>query len=172
MSVAVSLSGYTLYSNQRTQGPYYGSFIRLTLSGFSTLYGCGVNIYNVPSPSWTNNAFYCIIQSNIISIYSNADWTFTDYMYVTFNTDNVPSSSTYTFQLFDKYYTSSNYGLVIQTSGNFGRTVYGSFITLPSTSVKWRRQTYKDIRSDAGPVKLVLNNNFQYVSTYNITNDY
>jgi hypothetical protein len=172
MAVAVNLNGFTLYSNQRTQGPFYGSYISLTLSGFSTLYGCGVNIYNVPSPSWSNDAFYCVVQSStLIKIYSNADWTFSSYMYVTFYTDNVPSSCTYTFQLYDKYYSGSNYGLVISAAGSFGRTVSGSYSTMQPTSVRWRRTTYKNIRSDAGPVKLTLNNNFQYVSTYSMTNN-
>ncbi len=40
---------------------------------------------------------------------------------------------------------------------------------LPSTSIRWRRTTYKDIRSDAGPIKIALNNNYQYVSTYKIS---
>lgn len=59
MTVAINLNGYNLYSNQRTQGPYYGSYISLTLNSFTTLYGCGVVLYNTPSPVWTNNALYC-----------------------------------------------------------------------------------------------------------------
>lgn len=64
MSVSIDLAGFTLYSNQRTQGPFYNSFAVLTLSGFSSLNGCGVYISNVPTPAWKNNAIYCIIQSN------------------------------------------------------------------------------------------------------------
>lgn len=172
MSVSAALSGYTLYSNYRTQGPFYGSKIVLTLSGFSTLYGCGVYVDNVPTPVWTNNALYCIIQSSTqINVYSNSDWTFTGNMYITFYTDNVPSSSTYTFQLYDKYYSGSNYGLAISNAGSFSRTVSGSYVTLPATSVRWRRQAFKSPRSDAGPVKLILNNNYQYVSTYDMSAD-
>jgi hypothetical protein len=128
--------------------------------------------YNNPSPSWSNNALYCIIQSNTqINIYSNADWSFTGQLYITFETDSVPSSSTYTFYLYDRYTSGSDNGLAVSTSGTFGRTVSGSYTTLQPTSINWRRQTYKDVRSDAGPVKLTLNNNYQYVSTYSISSN-
>lgn len=43
--VTVDLNGHTLYSNQRTQGPFKGSFIQLTASSFATLYGCGATLH-------------------------------------------------------------------------------------------------------------------------------
>lgn len=63
MSVSIQLNGFAIYSNRRTQGPFYGSFAKLTLSGFSSLSGCGVVAFNTPTPAWNNNALYCIIQS-------------------------------------------------------------------------------------------------------------
>jgi hypothetical protein len=42
--VAVNLNGYTLYSNQRTTGPNTGSFIEVTASSFTTLYGCSATL--------------------------------------------------------------------------------------------------------------------------------
>lgn len=39
---------------------------------------------------------------------------------------------------------------------------------MPPTSVIWRRPTYKQARTDAGPVRITFNNNYQYVSTYNM----
>lgn len=63
ISLAVQLNGYTLFSNQRTKGPNYGSFIQLVLSGFTSIYGCGVSIKNRLNPQWNNNALYCIISS-------------------------------------------------------------------------------------------------------------
>lgn len=170
----MQLSGYTLYSNQRTKGPNYGSFIQLVLSGFTSIYGCGASVKNVLNPQWNNNALYCTIYSatNEIRIYSNADWSFTDYLYVTFYTDNLPSSTSYTFKLFDKYYNSSDNGISVQVTGTFGRSPSGSPTIMPPTSVKWRRQTYKQLRIDAGPLRLTFNNNnYQYVSTYDMTNN-
>jgi hypothetical protein len=129
-----------------------------------------VVVFNTPSPAWNNNAFYCMVQPGmVINITSNADWTFTGYVYITFYTDNVPASATYTVKLYDKYYSGSNYGLVVSTAGSFGRTVSGSYSTLAPTSIRWRRTTYKNLRTDAGPVKLTLNNNYQYVSTWSMS---
>ena len=39
--IAINLNGHALYSNQRTTGQNTGSFIQITASSFSTLYGCG-----------------------------------------------------------------------------------------------------------------------------------
>jgi hypothetical protein len=129
-----------------------------------------VVVFNTPSPAWNNNAFYCMVQPGmVINITSNADWTFTGYVYITFYTDNVPASATYTVKLYDKFYSDSNCGLVVSTSGSFGRTVNVLYSTLAPTSIRWRRTTYKDVRTDAGPVKLTLNNNYQYVSTWSMS---
>ena len=93
-------------------------------------------------------------------------------MYVTFYTDYLPSSPSYTFNLYDKYYSGSNYGVSVQVSGSFGRSVSGSWSTMAPTSVKWRRQTYKQLRSDAGPLRFTFNNNnYQYVSTYDMVSN-
>lgn len=144
MTVAINLNGYKLYSNQRTQGPFYGSYISLTLNSFSTLYGCGAVVYNTPSPVFSNNALYCIVQSNTeIRVYSNADWSFTNYMYITFYTDYVPQSTSYSVRLFDKYYSpGTDYALPVSSSGAFNAITY-SGSTLPPTSVIWRRPTYR-----------------------------
>jgi hypothetical protein len=64
ISLAVQLNGYTLYSNQRTKGPNFGSFIQLTLNDFTSIYGCGASVRNVLNPQWNNNALYCIISSS------------------------------------------------------------------------------------------------------------
>jgi hypothetical protein len=169
MTAAADLTGFTLYSNQRTQGSFSGSYISLSLGSFSTLYGCGAMVYNTPSPIFSNNALYCIIYSSSeIRVYSNADVNFTSYMYITFYTDNAPSYSDLSFQLFDKFYSWSNYGLVVNSPSSFTATTFSGTV-LPPTSVLWRRTTYKDIRSDAGPIKIALNNNYQYVSNYQMS---
>jgi len=93
-------------------------------------------------------------------------------MYVTFYTDYLPTSPSYTFNLFDKYYSSTDYGLSVQVTGSFGRSVSGSWSTMSPTSVKWRRQTYKQLRNDAGPLRFTMNNNnYQYVSTYDMVSN-
>lgn len=55
--VSANLNGKTLYSNKRNYGEYQGSFIRLTYSGFSSLFGCGATLsnrlYSLSAP------FYC-----------------------------------------------------------------------------------------------------------------
>lgn len=43
---SINLNGRTLFSNQRNFGEYQGSFIRLILSGFTSLFGCGATISN------------------------------------------------------------------------------------------------------------------------------
>lgn len=114
MTVAVDLTGFTLFSNQRTQGSFFGSYISLTLGSFTELEGCGAVVFNTPSPVYSNNALYCIVNSSsLITIYSNADVNLTGYLYVTFFTNNVPASSNYTFRLYDKYYSGSNNGLAV-----------------------------------------------------------
>lgn len=168
MTIAVNLNQFTLYSNQRTQGPFYGSFMQLTMSGFSSLYGCGAFYYNSPKPTWDNNALYCIVQnSNSLKIYSNIDTVISGYLYVTLNTGSLPSSTTYIFEVFDRYVSGTNYGRSVYTTGSFARSASG-YTLLQPTSMKWRRQAYKELRTDAGPIRLTVNNNFQYVSNYNM----
>ncbi len=106
----------------------------------------------------------------MILVYSNADWAFSNYLYISFYTDNVPASATYTVKLYDKYYSGSNYGLAVAVSGSISRTASG-YSTVPATSIRWRRTTFKQIRTDAGPLKIIFNNNYNYVSTYSMTSN-
>ena len=67
--VAVDLNGHTLYSNQRTVGPNTGSFIEVTASSFTTLYGCGVYLEYSNIRAYYNNALYCkVISSQVMKI--------------------------------------------------------------------------------------------------------
>lgn len=101
MSISISLSSvgyFNFYSNQRTQGAFMGSFIRLTMSGFSSIYGCGAFLWSSSIPTWLNNGLYCVIQSsNQINIYTNSDLYSNDNLYITFNTASLPTSTTYIF---------------------------------------------------------------------------
>ena len=140
--LAINLNGFTLYSNQRTQGQNTGSFIQITVSSFTTLYGCGAYLEYQNRRAFFNNAIYCaVVSSTIIRIYSNADIVFTGKLVVTLSTSSVPSSTTFIFELFDKY----------KSGGNYGRSVYvnttisnnPSYTILPSTNIEWRRMAYK-----------------------------
>lgn len=78
----------------------------------------------------------------------------------------MPTSSTFTFELYDKYVSGSNYGrsVYVQTTINDNPT---SVTVLPSTSIQWRRMAYYQLRTDAGALRLTFSNTYQYVSTYN-----
>ena len=55
--VSVNMNGKTLYSNKRDYGHFKGSFLRLTMSGFTEIYGCGVTLSNRPHS--LTHPFYC-----------------------------------------------------------------------------------------------------------------
>jgi len=57
LTLAVNLNGKTIYSSSATYGQYRGSFIKLTLSGFSSLFDCGATLRNRPRS--LDNPFYC-----------------------------------------------------------------------------------------------------------------
>lgn len=164
----INLNGQTLYSNQRTVGPFKGSFIQIQASGFSGIYGCGAYLYYNNKPAFFNNALYCLVQnSNTLKIWSNSDLTFTAHLIVTLSTSSVPSSTTFYFSLYDKYISSSDYGISVYTSTSLSNNPTGYTILQP-TNILWRRQAYKQLRTDAAPLRVTVNNNFEYVSAYNM----
>jgi hypothetical protein len=164
----INLNGQTLYSNQRTSGPFRGSFIQIQASGFSGIYGCGAYLYSNNKPAFFNNALYCLVQnSNTLKIWSNSDLTFTGQLVVTLSTSSVPSSTTFYFSLYDKYISSSDYGISVYTSTALSNNPTG-YTILPPTNILWRRQAYKQLRTDAAPYRITVNNNFEYVSAYNM----
>lgn len=57
-------------------------------------------------------------------------------------TTSVPSSSTYTLTVYDKYVSGSDYARIIETSGSFSRPATGFNVVQPTT-ILWRRQVYK-----------------------------
>lgn len=66
--ISINLSGRTLYSNKRNYGQYEGSKIRVELSGFTSLFGCGVTLSNRPLSF--SHPFYCsVVSSNTLDIY-------------------------------------------------------------------------------------------------------
>lgn len=167
--LSINLNGHTLYSNQRTVGPFKGSFIQVQASGFSGIFGCGAYLYDNNKPAFFNNALYCLVQnSNTLKIWSNSDVTFTGRLIVTMSTSSVPSSTTFYFTLYDKYISGSDNGISVYTSTTLSNNPSGHTI-LPSTNIFWRRQAYKQLRTDAAPLRMTVNNNFQYVSAYSMS---
>ena len=59
---SVNLNGKTLYSNKRNYGQYQGSFMRLTMSGFSSLFGCGATLSNRLAS--LTAPFYCEVKTS------------------------------------------------------------------------------------------------------------
>jgi hypothetical protein len=87
----------------------------------------------------------------------------TDYLYIVTNTDSVPSSCTYTVELYDKYSTGSDYGRSVVASGSFSRPATGYTISDKSI-ILWRRPVYREHRTTTGPIRFTFKNNFEYVS--------
>jgi hypothetical protein len=166
---SVDLTGFKLYSNQRTVGPFIGSFIQVVASGFTAISGCGVYLYNNNQRPFYNSGLYCVtVGSNTLKIYSNADIAFSGILVVTLSTTSIPSSTTFTLSLYDKYITGSDYGISVQVSQTISNAP-GGYSFLPTTNILWRRQAYKQLSNTAGPFRITINNNFQYVSSYSMS---
>ena len=161
---SINLNGKTLYSNKRNYGEYQGSFIRLTMNGFTSLFGCAATLTNrlfsLSAP------FYCEVKSsNYLEIRTRVDIDMTGTLEIVLVTTTVPSSVTYTFELFDKYVSGSDYARSVTVSNSFSRVAGGFNVVLPTTII-WRRQVYKEYQSSAAPIRFIFNNNYQYVYDY------
>jgi hypothetical protein len=88
----------------------------------------------------------------------------TDYLYITLYTNALPTSTTYSFELFDKYISASDYARTVYIQQSFSHTPTGSDTLIQKTSVQWRQQRYKQYMTSSGPLRFTLNNNFEYVS--------
>jgi hypothetical protein len=108
--------------------------------------------------------------STQIKIWSNSDLTFTGKLLITLATSSVPASTTFTFELYDKYISSTDYGRSVYVQQTITDNP-SSVTVLPSTNILWRRMTYKQLRTDAGPLRVTINNNYQYVSVYNMASN-
>jgi hypothetical protein len=71
--------------------------------------------------------------------------------------------------LFDKYINGADYAKSVQVSQTI--TNNPSYSILPSTSIKWRRMAYKQLRTDLAPWRVILNNNYQYVSVWSTSSN-
>jgi hypothetical protein len=80
-------------------------------------------------------------------------------------TTTVPSSVSYTFELFDKWVSASDYSRSVAISNSFARVATNFTVVLPTT-ILWRRQVYKEYQSSSAPIRFILNNNYQYVYDY------
>lgn len=70
------------------------------------------------------------------------DISMTGTLYINFYTSSVPNTVSYTFELFDKYITSSDYARTVAISNSWSRIASGYSLVQP-TSIMWRRQAYK-----------------------------
>lgn len=93
----------------------------------------------------------------------------TDYLFITLYTSTLPASTSYYFELFDKYVSATDYARSVYVTGTISRNPYGSDTLTQSTTVQWRQQKYKRFLTGSGPIRITLNNNFEYVSVYNDT---
>lgn len=90
-----NLNGKTLYSNKRNYGEYQGSFIRLTINGLTSLFGCGATLANrlfsLSAP------LYCEVKSStVLEIRSRQDISITSTLHISIFTSSVPSTLSYT----------------------------------------------------------------------------
>ena len=162
--VSIDMNGNSIYSMDTDYGGYQGSFIKLTLTGFTSLFGCGATLSDRPLSF--SAPFYCeVISSTVIYVYAKEDISMTGTLYITFYTNSVPNSVTYRLQLFDKYISGSDYAISVDKSATFARST--SHTLVQSTSILWRRQTFKELRLADGPKRIIFNNNFQYVYDIN-----
>lgn len=83
-----------------------------------------------------DSPFYCEVNSatSEINVFAKNDLTITDYIYFTVYTAGLPSSSTYTVELFDKYISSTDYGRSFAISGTFCRSK-GAYSTMDPTQI-------------------------------------
>lgn len=112
--VYTTFSGKTLYGYQTSYGEYQGSFVKLVLSGFTSILGCGVTLSNrIMQP--LNNPMFCEVKSsNELQIRTRKDiYISSGNLLITLVTTTVPSSVSYTLTLFDKYVSGSDYARVI-----------------------------------------------------------
>jgi len=85
----------------------------------------------------------------------------TDYLYITVYTNALPSTTTYIFELYDKYISASDYSRTVYLSNSFSHTpTSGSDVLVQKTAVQWRQQTYKQYLTSTGPIRFTFNNNF------------
>lgn len=99
-----------------------------------------------------------------MDIIARKDIVMTGTLYITFATDSIPASTTYTFTHYDKYLSGSDYSRSVYLSATFARST--SYNLVQPTSIQWRRQVYKEFRTTNGPIRLFFHHNFQYVYDY------
>lgn len=63
-------------------------------------------------------------------------------LYIIAYTSSIPSSVTYTLEVFDKYVSGSDYGRSVAISSSFANVATGFNVVQP-TKFMWRRMVYK-----------------------------
>ena len=158
--ISANLAGVSLYNWRTDYGQFQGSYIKFTLTGLTSLYGCGATLSNRPY-SFTAPLFCLAVSSTVVQVYAKADIAITGTLYITLYTSSMPSSLTYRMQLYDKYISGSDYSIGVDITQSFSRSPPNTLVQ--STSILWRRQAFKMLSSTSGPKRVIFNNNFQYV---------
>lgn len=105
------------------------------------MFGCGATLANrlfsLSAP------LYCEVKSStVLEIRTRQDISMTGNLHISLYTTSVPSTLSYTLEVFDKYVSGSDYALTVSVSGSFSRIASG-FNLIQPTSIMWRRQVYK-----------------------------
>ena len=75
------------------------------------------------------------------------------------HTATLPSQSNYTIEVYDKYIDSNDNAKSVVISGELLFEEKSSYKMVPSTSINWKKQRYREYRLSDGPVRFILNEN-------------
>lgn len=153
----LSMSSETLYGWYK-RGPYAGSVAKMVVSGM-TINGCAVWITDRLNP--VTYALFCTVSGSTVTITARSDITSSGTLYLVVQTNSVPSSYTATFTLYDKYRGSSDYSTTISSSKSSTRT--NANTVLNPNYIVWRRQTYKQLKTDTSPIVYTFSAPYDYV---------
>ena len=90
-------------------------------------------------------------------------------LYVTFNTQTIPQSCSYSVYLWDKYFSGSDNSRSVLVSSSFTR--YTNYNLVQPTKIFWNRQAYYENRVSNAPIRIFLQHNYQYVYDYESPNN-
>lgn len=71
----------------------------------------------------------------------------TGYLRITMYTSTNPTSCSFTFQLYDKYKSSTDYSRTVYSTQSYSRNVGGYNVIGQVTSISFRKPVYKDLRT-------------------------
>lgn len=160
---SVAMGGYTFYGVNK-RAAWVGSYATMVISSL-TISGCAV--WFSDQTDIINDAVFCTFSGSTATITTRYDVASSGTLYLVIQTGSVPTSYTATFTLYDKYRGASDYSITMSRSVGFGRGSQGSLTLLAPSKVVFRRQAYRQLRTDMSPLIYRFSNAFDYV--YNET---